>query len=312
MKIYRYIAALIAAVMLTGCASRNVNVDTPRVDVGYTTPVSAASAVAIAEEQPPLAEGVQPEVTTAVTTTATSATTAPVEMEESAETAETIETTETSETAETEELDTYYVFDYAAYDISESDREFTKQSIFVGDSICRGFEAYDVVSSSYVYARGNLGARTFWDYMFYYGDNDEEIDYAELLSRTEPKFVFLSMGMNDVNMTDEDTFCENYRKIIDATLSQSKSEVYVCAITPICSEFTTNYRIDCFNLKMQDFIRENYTERVHFVDFGKHLRGKDGKLREVFSSGDGIHLAPYAYYIALWEMNRTTKADGVR
>lgn len=215
-------------------------------------------------------------------------------------------------TEEGEVLDTFYISDYAAYDISSADREFTKESIFVGDSICKGFSEYHVVGSKRVYARGNLGARSFFDYDFYYGEDFEEIDYSEVLSRTQPKYVFLSMGMNDINMTDEQQFCENYAKIIDKTLAESDAAVYVCAITPVNSKFTTNYRVDCFNLEIQKYIKENYPERVYFVDFGKHLRNEDGDLRESLTSGDGIHLAPYAYYIALWEINRTTKADGLR
>ncbi len=215
-------------------------------------------------------------------------------------------------TEEGEVLDTYYLPDYAAYDITSADREFTKESIFVGDSICKGFSEFRVVGSKRVYARGNLGARSFFDYDFYYGEDYEEIDYSELLSRTQPKYVFLSMGMNDINMTDEQQFCENYAKIIDKTLAESEAAVYVCAITPVNSKFTTNYRVDCFNLAIQQYIKDNYPERVYFVDFGKHLRNEDGDLRESLTSGDGIHLAPYAYYIALWEINRTTKADGLR
>lgn len=211
-----------------------------------------------------------------------------------------------------EVLDTFYIDEYAAYDISAADREFTKRSIFVGDSICRGYSEYNVVGDKHVYARGNLGARSFYDYMFYYGEEQEEITYSEVLRRTEPEFVFLSMGMNDINMTTEEQFCENYSVIIDQTLAESRAAVYVCAITPVNSEFTSNYRVDCFNLRIKDYIEEKYLERVYFVDFGKHFRDEEGNLREVFSGGDGIHLSPYAYYVALWEMNRTTKADGLR
>ena len=118
------------------------------------------------------------------------------------------------------------------------------------------------------------------------------------------------MGMNDINLTDEETYCENYRAVIDAALKESGAQVYVCAITPINSTFSSNYHIDCYNLKLQAFIEETYPERVHFVDFAKHLKDADGNLKECFNGGDGIHLAPYAYYVALWEMNRTLAADG--
>lgn len=207
-----------------------------------------------------------------------------------------------------EQLDLFYKNEFGAYQLTDKERSFTEQSVFVGDSICRGFSAYNVVSSKNVYACGSLAARSFWDYSFYYGD--EQVEYKTVLKKTKPKYIFLSMGMNDINITDENTYCENYRKIIDYTLKRTDGVVYVCAITPICSEFSSNYRIDCFNLALQDFIKENYSERVFYVDFAKHLKDKEGKLRIIHSSGDGIHLGPYAYYIALWEINRTMIADG--
>ncbi|MDE6030457.1 MAG: hypothetical protein K2G32_02430, partial [Oscillospiraceae bacterium] len=131
---------------------------------------------------------------------------------------------------------------------------------------------------------------------------------------TMSKYAFLSMDMNDVNMFGEEEYCENYRAVIDATLASSEAEVYVCAISPIIAEsmFTTNYRIDCFNVALKSFIEENYTERVHFLDFAKHLKDSDDSLKDCFDGGDGIHLSPYAYYVALWEMNRSMIADGVK
>ncbi len=208
-----------------------------------------------------------------------------------------------------EELDDYYSEKYAAYKLSDEERAFTKDSIFVGDSICRGFSEYKVVSRSNVFARGSLAARNFFDFVQYYGD--DEVDFLTVLRRTQPKFIFFSMGMNDVNMTDEEQYCENYKALIDMALENSDAEVFVAAITPVCSEFTSNYRIDCFNLRMEKFLSETYPQRVHYYDFAKHLKDSDGNLRECFDGGDGVHLAPYAYYVALWEMNRVLTACGL-
>lgn len=234
---------------------------------------------------------------------------------ESAETAapETAESFEPEETEEPEEgLDTFYIDEYGAYKLTRAERGFTKESVFVGDSICSGFSVYNTVYPENVLARGSLAAWSFFDYNFYVGDR--EVDYPTALALTKPKYAFLSMGMNDVNMFGEEEYCENYRAVIDATLASSEAEVYVCAISPIIAEsmFTTNYRIDCFNVALKSFIEENYSERVHFLDFAKHLKDSDDSLKDCFDGGDGIHLSPYAYYVALWEMNRSMIADGVK
>lgn len=209
-----------------------------------------------------------------------------------------------------EGLDDFYYYEYAAYSLTWAEREFTTQSLFVGDSICRGFSEYHIVPTDCVFARGSVAARNFFDFMM----NSEENPgaYTAKLAEAQPRYVFLSMGMNDINLTDEKTYCENYRAIIDMTLDNTDAEVYVAAITPIDSEFSSNYRIDCFNLDMEKFIHENYSERVHYIDFAKHLKDGDGNLKECFNGGDGIHLSPYAYYVALWEMNRTITPEADR
>lgn len=226
------------------------------------------------------------------------------------------ETMETEEAAEEEYilegLDSFYIDEYGAYKLTNAERAFINDSVFVGDSICSGFSVYNTVYSENVYARGSLAAWSFFDYNFYYGD--EELDYVTVLELTQPKYAFLSMGMNDLNLYDEEAYCEHYRTIIDTTLQFSDAEIYVCAITPIAadSNFTTNYRIDCFNVTIKDYINDNYPERVHFLDFAKHLKDSDDSLKDCFNGGDGIHLQPYAYYVALWEMNRTLIDDGVK
>lgn len=302
MRKFTYTAALLAAsLLLCSCASdENVNGDNSFVQglINYSGESTSANTAEALPEQSVCDEE----------TAADDETLSPESADTESSEIESAET-ESAETAETEELGTFYSELFAAYSLTEEERSFIDRSVFVGDSICRGFSEYKVVSRQYVYARGSLAARSFFDYTMYMGD--DEVDFATVLDKCDPRFVFLSMGMNDVNLTDEETFCENYRAVIDAALSGSSADVYVCAITPINSTFSSNYYIDCYNLKLRAYIEENFSERVHFVDFAKHLKDADGNLKDCFNGGDGIHLAPYAYYVALWEMNRTLSADGL-
>lgn len=184
--------------------------------------------------------------------------------------------------------------------LSESEAAFADKALFVGDSICRGFTAYNVVKAKNVYAAGSVSARNFFDMEFhYYG---QPTGYGEVLEQAKPENVILSMGMNDVNMTSAQQYCENYRRIIDFTLENSSANVYVCAITPISSQFAEHSRIDAFNLAMKNYIAENFGQRVGFIDFGYLLKNSDNMLSSGLDSGDGIHLAPECYYIALLEI----------
>ncbi len=304
------ILLFIMSALLCSCASRE---NTAAVYRGHVKPAVEELPI----EFKPI-DNTEEHTDSAETEGATAENTAEASSEETGE-GSVVESTETlmAETAEYIEepekgLDTFYIDEYGAYKLTKAEREFTKESVFVGDSICRGFSVYDTVYPENVLARGSLAAWSFFDYNFYV--DDKEVDYPTALALTNPKFVFLSMGMNDINMFNEEEYCEDYRAVIDATLAASDAEVYVCAISPIIAEsmFTTNYRIDCFNVALKGYIEENFSERVHFLDFAKHLKDSDDSLKECFDGGDGIHLSPYAYYVALWEMNRSMIADGVK
>ncbi|MGN1341174.1 MAG: SGNH/GDSL hydrolase family protein [Oscillospiraceae bacterium] len=208
------------------------------------------------------------------------------------------------------DFDIFYSEVYEKFAMSEEELNFLKYSLIVGDSICSGFSEYGIVSRDYVAAKGNLGSRSFFEYTFKFRGREEQ-SYDAVLKTARPRFVFLSMGMNDVNMVDEETYCENYRRIIDATLEGSNAEVFVAAITPVCSKFCGNSVIDSFNDTMREYIAQEFPERVHFFDFGQYLKNDDNKLRTCLHSGDGVHLGPYCYRIALWEMHRALTEAGL-
>lgn len=204
--------------------------------------------------------------------------------------------------------ESYLVYDPEtdSYIIPEEEKEFSSQSLFVGDSICLGFGVWGVISGKNVYATGNVGARNLFEYQMYYRNNPAE--FLPVLNEVKPRHIIFSMGMNDVNMTTAEEFCENYKIIIDTALANSTADVYVCAITPISNlNFTPLERIDSFNSSIENFIENNYKKRVHFVDFTAPLKTDNGTLREEYSGGDGIHLSKAAYNIALHEIYKQAK-----
>lgn len=192
------------------------------------------------------------------------------------------------------------------YILPEEEKALTEESLFVGDSICSGFWACGMIKSKSVYAAGAVGARNLLEYKMYY--RNQPAKFAPTLQKANPKNVFLWMGMNDVNMTTAEEFCENYRAIIDLALENSDAEIYVCAISPILDlEFTKLEYINEFNDAISAFVEDNYAERVHFIDFTAPFKTDEGLLDEQYNGGDGIHLTTRAYYIAIHEINKTVK-----
>ncbi len=193
--------------------------------------------------------------------------------------------------------------------LSDETIKITSRSLFVGDSICRGFEAYNVINSDNVFAKGNTATWNFSDFSML--RNGKRIDFYSYLSSFQPDYVFFWMGMNDMNMCSKDSYCSNYKVIIDKALNKSKAEVYVCAITPILAgnTFTTNDRINSFNSAMKEFISKEYKDRVHFVNFADALKNSSGNMNPQFNGGDGIHLGPDAYYVALEVITEQIKKE---
>lgn len=192
------------------------------------------------------------------------------------------------------------------YILPEDEEKLTEESLFVGDSICSGFWACGMVSGKNIYATGAVGARNLLEYEMYY--RSKPAKFVPVLEKTQPKNVFLWMGMNDVNLTTAEEFCDNYKMIIELVLENTEAEIYVCAISPILNlEFTKPGYIDEFNDAISAFVGENYEQRVHFIDFTAPLKTDNGLLDEQYDGGDGIHLSTRAYYIAIHEINKMIK-----
>lgn len=184
--------------------------------------------------------------------------------------------------------------------LSENQQALADSSLFVGDSICSGFSSYGLTSWKNSYAAGSVGTRNFFESEIkYFG---EVKSYIDALSEKKPEHIFLWMGMNDVNMISAEQYAKNYKEIIDYSLENSQAEVCVFAMTPVNSDFTPNERITLFNNSLKDMITENYSERVHYIDFAYVVTDSRGMLCEDYDAGDGVHLAPDVYYLAMIEI----------
>lgn len=295
---YKFSCAALAAIMLlSGCASTEANpADHSGPDMADLVSGGSSTSEVTAQSEPEQTYE-EPVGTTAPVASTT--------------------TSEISGTSETEEIqdsnnnfDIFYDEVHEQFELTDEELSFVDYSLFVGDSICSGFSEYGIVPHEHVAAKGNLGSRSFFDYTFKFR-GWEGRTYEQVLKSANPRYVLLSMGMNDVNMVEEDTYCENYRKVIEATLEGSRADVFVAAITPVCSKFCGNSVIDSFNDTMKKYIEDNFPERVHFLNFGRYLKNDKNELRECLHSGDGVHLGPYAYRIALWEMHRALTEAGL-
>lgn len=237
--------------------------------------------------------------TTSATTTTTTQTTTTTTTTETTTT-----TTETSQSAVTiGELPLYGSAETTAapepdaYGLTAEDYAFLSDTVFVGDSICSGLRVYGILPNDNVVAKGCVAARNIFEYTFDVRGNEIGVAYA--MSVLQPRYVVFSMGMNDINMTSPEVYCENYDNLMQTIRSVLPDTVfYVASITPIAadSEFSSNERIDLFNATIKEHLNGTGSG---FVDVATGLKTWGNALDPVYSGGDGIHLAPDAYYVYL-------------
>lgn len=245
------------------------------------TDITSASPESITETEKPKTTTKKPVITTVkITTTGTT----------------TPETTE-----ETTDTTIPIIEDYNSFIFSDEYNEFLSDCVFVGDSICSGLKLYEILPSKNVVAQGNVAARNIFDFSFKVGK--EELSVLSALVNLKPKYVVFSMGMNDVNITSEKTFCENYAELLSLTEGfLPDAKLIVCAVTPISidSKFTTNENIDSFNAALKESLDES--EKWTYVDITRELKNSANALKTDYNGGDGVHLSPAAYYAMLYQV----------
>lgn len=172
----------------------------------------------------------------------------------------------------------------------------------VGDSIARGFYAYEVLDNPYNFAAGNMATWSINDFTFDYGDKTAMV-YSDALSESQPPYIYISMGMNDVNMVTADQFTEAYTEIItNVQKACPDSNIIVAGITPIgaTSNFSSNDTIQRYNDELKAVAEGFGSDRIKFYDtMSIVMDPATGALRTDCDGGDGIHLSAMAYMTLL-------------
>lgn len=211
----------------------------------------------------------------------------------SLEISEDTSTDETSESVQETSTDELTLLSYNDYP-----EEYLKNIVIVGDSIASGFSTYDRLPSEQVLAVGSVGARNI--HSFDFTVNGESMDILDAISIVNPQYIFMSMGMNDINLSTSEEYIANYSQNIDDILNIcTNSTIIVMGITPITAytDFSTNEEIDTYNeaLKLMAKSYRDIGKKVYYINVSRYLKDEQNNLKTEFSSGDGIHLAQSTY-----------------
>ena len=303
-KIIAAAAAAVITLSFAGCGSEESSALNPN-HAGFTrADSSSADAESIAEA--PAETEATLAVTSAVSESETAlAETAPTEAVTTPAVTTTAETSTTPKEEDSETTDGKYEIDaygQKLYKFSDDDEAFLSDVTFVGDSICYGLEVYDYMPPDNVLAVGSVAARNIFDFTFDVGD--AEYGIVDAVKKVQPKIVIFSMGMNDINLTTPEQYCENYMDLLDQIHAAVPSaKLYVASITPISNniDFNNNTNIDNFNATIKQFLADS-GKGYGYVDIASYLKDQWNGLSYDYSGGDGIHLQGHAYSAILYQI----------
>lgn len=177
--------------------------------------------------------------------------------------------------------------------LTAAQNEFISSTVFVGDSICSGLEAYGVLPDDNVIAATSNSVHDIDRYQVTVGG--ASYDYVSALKVLNPKTVIFFMGMNDTYLSAA-AYCQNYTAILGKVhAALPNARLYVASITPISASctYTTNANIDNFNAQIRSTVA---SIGYGYVDISTVLKGDNNCLRPEYSGGDGIHVPGAAYY----------------
>ena len=188
---------------------------------------------------------------------------------------------------------------------SSSNVKFYQDRVYVaGDSIAYGFCAYGYIPYEHNIAKGSLAMRNYTETGWFneFEVNGRTVKCMDAIIAKQPRLLYVSMGMNDVNLTSAQTYASNYVGFIRKVRASVPNCIIVAAnITPIASfsNFTGINTIRNANAAMQTAVKALNDPNVILFDAYSVVSAGGTYMANGYSAGDGIHLAGHVYQYIL-------------
>ncbi len=159
--------------------------------------------------------------------------------------------------------------------------------IFLGDSITEYGQWEELLNHPAVKNRGIAGDTT-WGLL----------RRLKGITASEPKAIFLMIGINDFLFTDEKEIVENYTKIVQRIkLEAPNSQLFIQSVLPVNSAVKQtvfdNQAIVSLNNSIQQLAKK---EGLTYLNIHQQLLDSQGVLKAGYTA-DGVHINGGAYMI---------------
>lgn len=173
---------------------------------------------------------------------------------------------------------------------------FESNIAFIGDSICSGFKVYpNLLSANQVFADKNIRTDTIYNYTFTY--NQRAYNIVDCIKASQPKNVYIWMGINGINFTSKEAYAKNMINLIQRLKAVSpQTRFYIMSMAPTTASHSwhANGKIRECNVYTENLLKSSYPD-IGFVNIYNILADKNGNLLSVFAAADGCHLQSKAY-----------------
>ncbi|WP_298526975.1 GDSL-type esterase/lipase family protein [uncultured Ruminococcus sp.] len=189
---------------------------------------------------------------------------------------------------------------------ASSNEDFYKERLFVmGDSICHGFNVYGFVPHEHCLTQSSV---SMWnlDY-FKFNTPAGELGAVDAVAEVKPELLYMSLGMNDVNLHKPQDFADKYVDVAKQMIERDPDiNIVIASITPInsnISSFTSNDNIRSYNAALESTIKAANSTRIYYFDTYSIIADPETlSMSEGRTSGDGIHLSTSCYTDFLSEL----------
>ena len=166
-----------------------------------------------------------------------------------------------------------------------------------GDSIAYGFCAYGYIPIEHNIAQGSLAMRNYTSYGWF-NVNGRQMRCMDAVATLKPRLLYVSMGMNDINITNAQTYANNYVGFLKQVRAKVPNCIIVAAnITPTearRTDFSVTKIRNC-NLLMQNAVKAMNDPNIILFDAYSVVSAGGTYMASGYGAGDGIHLAGHVY-----------------
>lgn len=181
----------------------------------------------------------------------------------------------------------------------DAGQEYIDKLTFLGDSTTYGLKYYEVLSGGknttqvWTPASGTLTLYNYATATIVFPEDGQEISIVDAVTRKQPEYLVITLGVNGVAEMDEDWFKQDYTALVQSIQAASPDTKIICnSIYPVENDYEYINSINNTNIPQANEWIKAVAEATgcKYADSASVLKAEDGSLREDYGNGDGIHL----------------------